>query len=331
MNRQPPRLAAWLLRRHEALAGDLLERYAEGESDGWFWRQALTAILVNNWPQILFSIAGAPTLWFYGGRFLGFLLSNSVVARTWGLAVGGYAWPEPLVYDQVLRSAVAALMIQPILAVMLLLGRAFRWASLLRTFLISIPLIAATVFLWMVTGIASSTFWVPVILCTLLIAARMGCRATFPDRAARALATVVAALYILHAMSGMGGRWVLDLLNQMLFARSYYVWEVLTWIVPLEAFLIAAACGWTIRRLSSRAIVALLVIWWTLSFGYSTYPYWNSLVTGAIDQPGFRPSLEHFFSRFLAVVIGIVLGGLVHRSSSRSRSVQVETNLDPAG
>src|SRR6202008_1264114 len=120
MKRQPPRLAAWLLRRHEALSGDLLERYGEGESDGWFWRQALSAILVNNWPQILFSIAGAPALWFCAGRFLGFLLSNPVVARTWYVALGGFEWPEPLVYDQVLRSAVAALMIQPILAVMLL-------------------------------------------------------------------------------------------------------------------------------------------------------------------------------------------------------------------
>jgi hypothetical protein len=49
---QPPTLASWLLRHlcstkdHEALTGDLYERFGEGQSERWFWRQVLIAILV---------------------------------------------------------------------------------------------------------------------------------------------------------------------------------------------------------------------------------------------------------------------------------------------
>jgi hypothetical protein len=57
--------------RQEALTGDLFERFDEGQSDGWFWRQVLIAILVGvssglrlHWPQIAFAIAGTPLLWF---------------------------------------------------------------------------------------------------------------------------------------------------------------------------------------------------------------------------------------------------------------------------
>jgi hypothetical protein len=50
---QPPALASWLLRRlcgtkdREALTGDLYERFGEGQSERWFWRQVVIAILVG--------------------------------------------------------------------------------------------------------------------------------------------------------------------------------------------------------------------------------------------------------------------------------------------
>jgi hypothetical protein len=50
---QPPALASWLLRRlcstkdKEALTGDLYERFGEGQSEGWFWRQVVIAILIG--------------------------------------------------------------------------------------------------------------------------------------------------------------------------------------------------------------------------------------------------------------------------------------------
>ncbi len=65
---QPPTLAVWLLRHlcpkgnDDALTGDLFERFGERQSDGWFWRQVLIAILVGvskelrvHWPQICWN------------------------------------------------------------------------------------------------------------------------------------------------------------------------------------------------------------------------------------------------------------------------------------
>ena len=47
----PPRLAVALLRRvlddNEPLAGDLLERFAAGQSRLWFWREVLAAVAVR--------------------------------------------------------------------------------------------------------------------------------------------------------------------------------------------------------------------------------------------------------------------------------------------
>jgi hypothetical protein len=50
---QPPRLATWLMQRlasgprRESLLGDLIEQYHHGRSASWYWRQALTAIVVG--------------------------------------------------------------------------------------------------------------------------------------------------------------------------------------------------------------------------------------------------------------------------------------------
>jgi len=50
---QPPALASWLLlhlcstKDREALTGDLYESFGEGQSERWFWRQVVVAILVG--------------------------------------------------------------------------------------------------------------------------------------------------------------------------------------------------------------------------------------------------------------------------------------------
>jgi len=65
--REPPPLATWMVEHgrpeqsDEALAGDLLEGFRSGRSDGWYWRQALAACAVS-WSQSL--RARAPMLVF---------------------------------------------------------------------------------------------------------------------------------------------------------------------------------------------------------------------------------------------------------------------------
>ena len=76
----PPRLAAWFLRHfcpnrnREAITGDLLERFGEGRSGGWFWRQVLVAILAGIanrfrlWTEICVAAGQYLICVFHGGR-----------------------------------------------------------------------------------------------------------------------------------------------------------------------------------------------------------------------------------------------------------------------
>jgi hypothetical protein len=51
-NREPPRMAVWLLKRwaspyqRESLSGDLLEMYRAGRSRMWYWREVTTALIL---------------------------------------------------------------------------------------------------------------------------------------------------------------------------------------------------------------------------------------------------------------------------------------------
>jgi hypothetical protein len=67
---QSPLLATWLLAhvlpagKYDALTGDLLEEFGRGHSTGWYWCQALIAILVSlyselrlRWLTVVFAIA----------------------------------------------------------------------------------------------------------------------------------------------------------------------------------------------------------------------------------------------------------------------------------
>jgi hypothetical protein len=52
INREPPRMAVWLLKqwaspyRRESLLGDLLEMYRAGRSRTWYWRQVMAALIL---------------------------------------------------------------------------------------------------------------------------------------------------------------------------------------------------------------------------------------------------------------------------------------------
>jgi hypothetical protein len=82
--REPPPLASWTLEhltsgeRDEALAGDLLEHFRAGRTDGWYWRQVLGACLVS-WSR---SLAAR-------GPALVFALVWSLLAPAWQAIVDG--------------------------------------------------------------------------------------------------------------------------------------------------------------------------------------------------------------------------------------------------
>jgi hypothetical protein len=69
INREPPRMAAWLLKQfaspyqRESLVADLLEMYRAGRGRGWYWRQVITALLLararalRSFPRTAFGTA----------------------------------------------------------------------------------------------------------------------------------------------------------------------------------------------------------------------------------------------------------------------------------
>lgn len=52
-NREPPKMAVWLLQQwaspyqRESLLGDLLEMYCAGRSRTWYWRQVIVALILG--------------------------------------------------------------------------------------------------------------------------------------------------------------------------------------------------------------------------------------------------------------------------------------------
>ena len=155
---QPPALALFLLRylcpkdNREVLIGDLLETFREGRSDGWFWRQVFIALLLGvskgwrlHWPQICFAVAGTLVLVLEG-----WIMRLPAIELLWARGISLH-WPLSTAYDFAFGAALAALMLQPFLAVLLLLGQTFSWHSLLRTFAISFLLLVVShvgLFLW---------------------------------------------------------------------------------------------------------------------------------------------------------------------------------------
>jgi len=140
----PPALAVWLLRRlypkrnKEAITGDLLERFREGRSDGWFWRQVLVAIMVGGssqlrlrWTEICFAAAGTALIWCVPWRGI-FPIAAMTTSMNWGARL------EWLVVIEI----TTALMMLPLFTVVLRLWRTFCWANLLQVFFICAMLFA---------------------------------------------------------------------------------------------------------------------------------------------------------------------------------------------
>ena len=141
----PPRLAIWWLRHawpssyNDALTGDLIERFREGQTRGWFWRQVFIAFAVGvlgeirrHWAYFCYAIAGTamPAILWKSVHSAGFWL------HWWALP-----WPWSQLVLELSPTALLALAALPALAAGLAINRAFRWGSLLRTGVINLTLI----------------------------------------------------------------------------------------------------------------------------------------------------------------------------------------------
>ncbi len=192
----PPRLAIWWLQHacpgtdNDALTGDLIERFCEGQTRGWFWRQVLIAFIVGvlgeirrHWPCFSYAIAGSAMTWVF---------SNAHALRHvpgW-LHWSDLPWPWSQLAFELSRPALLALATLSVLAAGLLIERSFRWISLLRTGLINLALItlghySIDLFPWLlrpVPGNANLKFLIipgivqmVLFFSTFLVAAWLGC------------------------------------------------------------------------------------------------------------------------------------------------------------
>jgi hypothetical protein len=193
-----PRLAIWLSRHArpggdtDTLTGDLIERFREGQSRGWFWRQVLIALAVRvlgivwgHWPHFCYAVAGTVLP-------ISVFLSNAVngipgVLHWWALP-----WPWSQVVSELTRPAILALAALPVLAAGLVMYGAFRWVSLLRTGIIQLALLTISKYLsdafgpWLTRPIPGfpygrASIFPPILhmllfFSTFLVAAWLGCR-----------------------------------------------------------------------------------------------------------------------------------------------------------
>jgi hypothetical protein len=136
----PPKSALWLLRRlcpkrnREAITGDLLERFGEGRSTGWFWHQVLVAILVGTssqfrllWTDLGFAAAGSVLIWCVPWGWIFPIAAMTAPSMSWSAR---FLW---LIAIEI----TTAMIVMPLFAVLFRLWRTFAWANLLRAFFIS--------------------------------------------------------------------------------------------------------------------------------------------------------------------------------------------------
>lgn len=143
---EPPGLALWFLRylcprrNREVLTGDLLERFREGRSNRWFWRQVIVAVLVGAssqcrllWTEVWFAAAGTVLIWStpWGRIFPIAAITNP--SMNWRAR---FLWIIGL-------EITTALMVLPLFALLFRRRRTFGWSNLRRAFVISAMLFAA--------------------------------------------------------------------------------------------------------------------------------------------------------------------------------------------
>jgi hypothetical protein len=147
----PPKLAIWLLKHacpgdQEALTGDLVERFCEGRSPGWVWKQVLVATAIamlteirRHGPQITYALAGSAMMLAAPANAC---LRAQAFAHWWILP-----FPLSMLVWFLSPAALLAAAALPVLVVSQLLNGVCRWRVLFRTWLFSLMLITILPFL----------------------------------------------------------------------------------------------------------------------------------------------------------------------------------------
>jgi hypothetical protein len=163
MDRHPPTLAIWLLDRFnhsvtkEAMIGDLIQRFAEGQSEIWFWKQVVLAVAASTaneirsrWPAICYGVAApalAPYLW------------RVFTATREKIPWQDLPWPWSQVVFEGTPAVLLPIAALPLLATALAISGAFRWISLFKTLMFGVLLSTAAHILLATIAVPQRVLW----------------------------------------------------------------------------------------------------------------------------------------------------------------------------
>jgi hypothetical protein len=191
----PPRLALWWLRHTclgdhgEVLAGDLIERFREGATRGWLWKQVLIASIMSASVQIrrrwaIFCYAAAGTVAMYSTP-----IYEPIRISAW-LHWSDLPWPLSQFVFELSTAAFVTLTTLTVLAAGLLIQHSFRWTYVFRTWIINFGLIgighySIDAFPWLLRPIPGNPYGkvliipeavrVLLLVSTFVVAAWLGC------------------------------------------------------------------------------------------------------------------------------------------------------------
>jgi hypothetical protein len=143
----PPKAALWLLRHvwpgddNEVLAGDLVERFHEGQTYPWLWKQMLMALMSalraqvhRRWPLFVYAVAGTLLMVFVRDALE---LQHPERWIHWRVL----PWPWSQIGAELSTAAVLAFAALLILSAGLVMQGSFRWVYVIRTAAINLILL----------------------------------------------------------------------------------------------------------------------------------------------------------------------------------------------